>query len=42
MRLVRGGNITETPDGDSTTIDIDRVVVFEDGDTGMGNRGGSP
>ncbi len=42
VRLVRGGNVTETPDGDPTTINTDRVVVFEEGDTGMGNRGGSP
>jgi len=42
VRLVRGGNVTETPDGDPTTIDTDRVVVFEEGDTGMGNRGDSP
>ncbi|UUX91980.1 Lcl C-terminal domain-containing protein [Methanoplanus endosymbiosus] len=42
VRLVRGGDVTETPNGDPATIDNDRVVVFEDGDTGMGNRGGSP
>lgn len=39
-RLVRGGNVTETPDGDSTTINPDRVVSFPDGDTG--GVGGGP
>ena len=39
VRLVRGGDVTETPDGDPTTINPDRVVIFEDGDTGM-ERGG--
>lgn len=38
VRLVRGGDVTETPEGDSTTIDTSRVVVFEDGDIGMGNN----
>jgi hypothetical protein len=42
VRLVRGGDVTETPDGDLTTIDTDRLVVFEEGDTGMGNRGSGP
>ncbi|AKB74997.1 hypothetical protein MSLAZ_1736 [Methanosarcina lacustris Z-7289] len=32
--LVRGGNVTETPDGDPTTVNPDRVVSFPDGDTG--------
>lgn len=40
VRLVRGGNVTETPDGDQTTFNPDRVVVFPDGDTG--NVGGGP
>jgi len=42
VRLVRGGDVTETPDGDPTTVDPDRVVTFEDGDTGMteGGEGG--
>jgi len=31
VRLVRGGDVIETPEGDSTTIDEDRVVVFEEG-----------
>ncbi|OJF76335.1 MAG: hypothetical protein BKP49_07630 [Treponema sp. CETP13] len=41
VRLVRGGNVIETPEGDPSTVDEDRVVVFEDGDTGMpaGNKG---
>ena len=40
VRLVRDGVVTETPDGDPTTVDPDRVVVFEDGDTGMEQGGG--
>ena len=41
VRLVRGGNVTKTPEGDPSTVNPDRVVVFEDGDTGnAGNRGG--
>ena len=40
VRLVRGGNVTETPDGDPSTVNPDRVVVFEDGDTGNGGGGG--
>ena len=39
VRLVRGGDVTETPDGDPTTVNPDRVIVFEDGDTGL-ERGG--
>ena len=47
VRLVRDGDVTETPDGDPTTIDPDRVVVFEDGELdasasgpgGAGNQG---
>ena len=38
VRLVRGGNVTETPDGDPGVINEDRVVVFPDAD--MGNGGG--
>ncbi len=38
-RLVRYGYVTETPEGDPTTVDPDRVVVFEDGETDRG-RGG--
>lgn len=38
-RLVRGGDVTETPDGDPTTINPDRVVSFPESDTG-GVRGG--
>jgi hypothetical protein len=42
VRLVRGGNVTKTPDGDPTTVNPDRVVSFPDGDTGMdGGPGGS-
>jgi len=40
VRLVRGGDVVETPDGDPTTIDTDRVVLFPDGDTG--GVGGGP
>jgi hypothetical protein len=42
VRLVRGGNVTETPDGDPSCINEDRVVVFPDGDTGGGGGGGTP
>ena len=41
VRLVRGGDVTETPDGDPTTINPDRVTEFEDGDTGMPKNGKS-
>ena len=34
--------MTETPNGDPTTINPDRVVVFEDGDTGDMSRGSGP
>jgi len=37
--LVRGGNVTETPEGDPTTVNSDRVVVFEDGITNMPENG---
>jgi len=40
VRLVRGGDVTETPDGDPSMVDPDRVTVFEDGDTG--GPGGRP
>lgn len=36
VRLVRGGDVAETPEGDPTTVDPDRVVEFEDGETGVG------
>jgi hypothetical protein len=39
VRLVRGGNVTETPAGDLTTVNPDRVVEFADGETGMGGPG---
>ena len=35
VRLVRGGNVTKTPQGDPSTVKADRVVVFADGETGM-------
>lgn len=38
VRLVRGGDVEETPEGDSTTIDTTRVLVFEEGDIGMSDR----
>ncbi|MGI9323709.1 MAG: hypothetical protein ACR2PZ_00710, partial [Pseudomonadales bacterium] len=34
VRLVRGGDVVETPDGDPSAYRTDRVVVFPDGDTG--------
>ncbi len=40
VRLVRDGDVTETPDGDPTNLNPDRVIVFEDGDTGMERGGG--
>jgi hypothetical protein len=40
VRLVRGGNVTETPDGNPNCINPDRTVVFPDGDTGMGGGSG--
>ena len=42
VRLVRGGDVTETPDGDPTCFDPDRVVSFPDGDTGGGGGGDIP
>jgi hypothetical protein len=36
VRLVRGGNVSETPDGDPSCINEDRVVVFPDGVTDNG------
>jgi hypothetical protein len=41
-RLVRGGDVVETPEGDPSTVDPDRVNSFPDGDTGGGGgEGGS-
>lgn len=40
VRLVRGGNVTKTPNGDPNCINPDRIVVFPDGDTGNGGGGG--
>jgi len=42
VRLVRGGDVIETPDGDPTTVNPDRVVAFDDGDTGMAPGQGGP
>ena len=43
VRLVRGGDVVDMPDGDPTTYRTDRVVVFADGDTGdVGAAGGPP
>jgi hypothetical protein len=42
VRLVRGGEVTETPQGDSTTVKKDRVVVFEDGICNMSGSSGGP
>ena len=42
VRLVRGGDVTETPDGDPSTVDPDRIVSFPDGDTGGGGGGDIP
>jgi len=39
--LVRGGNITKTPNGDPTTINLNRVVSFPDGITNVGGGGGT-
>ncbi len=36
VRLVRGGNVSETPDGNPNCINPDRIVVFPDGDPGGG------
>jgi len=41
VRLVRGGGVTETPEGDPSTVDANRIVTFEDGDTGGPAMGGS-
>ena len=40
VRLVRGGDVTDSPDGDPTTVDPDRVVEFEDSASGGGRPGG--
>ncbi len=43
VRLIRGGDVVETPAGDPSAYRTDRVVVFEDGDTGeVGDRGSGP
>ena len=40
VRLVRGGNVTKTPNGDPSCGNPDRIVVFKEGDTGMRGHGG--
>ena len=42
VRLVRGGHVIETPNGDPSTVDPDRVVSFPDGDTGNVGGGDTP
>jgi hypothetical protein len=42
VRLVRGGDVVKTPDGDPSTVNPDRVVEFEDGDTGNAGGGDTP
>ena len=46
VMLVRGGDVTETPEGDPSTIKENRVVLFKDGIVnlpgGRGQRGGIP
>ncbi|MDP2549105.1 DUF1566 domain-containing protein [Oceanobacter sp. 4_MG-2023] len=45
VRLVRGGDVSNTPAGDPATVKANRVVSFADGDTGgIGHRpdGGGP
>ena len=43
VRLVRDGDVVETPDGNPSAYRTDRVVVFPDGDTGdIGNGAGGP
>ena len=38
VRLVRGGDVSVTTAGDTSTINLDRVVVFEDGEVDMTGR----
>ncbi len=40
VRLVRGGDVTETPEGDIDCVDTDRLVVFEEGEISMANGSG--
>lgn len=39
VRLVRGGGVSKTPDGNPSTVNEDRVVSFPEGDTGRGDPG---
>ena len=38
--MVRGGDVTETPEGDIDCVDTDRLVVFEEGEISMANGSG--
>jgi hypothetical protein len=40
VRLVRGSDVEETPEGDLSTIDETRVLVFEEGEIGSGGTDG--
>ncbi|MDD3321754.1 MAG: DUF1566 domain-containing protein [Paludibacter sp.] len=40
VRLVRGGNVTKTPDGNPDCINSDRTVSFPDTNTTIGGGGG--
>lgn len=40
VRLVRSGNVTKTPDGDPSCINLNRVVSFPDGIVDNGGGGG--
>jgi hypothetical protein len=42
VRLVRRGNVKETPHGDFSTIDIDRIVNFDESETGDKGQMGTP
>jgi len=39
VRLVRGGNVTKTPNGDPSCVNDDRVVSFPEGDVSNGSQG---
>ncbi|WFB37751.1 DUF1566 domain-containing protein [Kiritimatiellota bacterium B12222] len=40
VRLVRGGAVRESPKGDPSVVDPDRVVAFKDGEISRGGPGG--